>query len=100
MKDNAQCFQISKQILKDFKPEPFIVQREPFLTKCYTTNSSPLLVTIGFLGQIRQISSQFHFHVFELELFCLSSCYCVSNSEIGHSVLFESRQITLAQGSV
>ena len=31
------------------------------------------VINIGFLGQMRQISCQFHFHAFELKLFCLSS---------------------------
>ena len=44
--------------------------------------------TIGFLSQIRQMSNQFHFHEFELKLFCLSSCYCVSYSEFDHSISF------------
>ena len=44
--------------------------------------------TIGFLSQIRQMSNQFHFHAFELKLFCLSSCYCVSYSEFDHSISF------------
>ena len=43
---------------------------------------------IGFLGQIRQMSSQFHFRAFVLKLFCLSSRYCVSTSEFGHSISF------------
>ena len=32
------------------------------------------------------MSSQFHFHAFEFKLFCISSCYCVSNSEFGHKM--------------
>ncbi len=43
---------------------------------------------IGFLGQIRKMSSQFNFRALEFKLFCLSSCYCVSNSESGHSISF------------
>ena len=31
--------------------------------------------TIGFLGQIRQMSSQFNVHAFKLKLFCLSCFY-------------------------
>ena len=43
---------------------------------------------IGFLGQIQQMDSQFHFHAFVLKLVCLSGFYCVSNSEFGHSISF------------
>ena len=43
---------------------------------------------IGFLGQIRQIRSQSHFHAFKLKLFCLSICYYISNSEFGHPISF------------
>ena len=34
------------------------------------------------------MSSQFHFHAFKLKLFCLSSYYCISNSEFGQSSSF------------
>lgn len=41
-----------------------------------------------FIGQFRQMSSQVHFHVYELKLFCLSCCYYVLNSEFSHSISF------------
>ena len=56
-----------------------LLQREPLIT---------MFFTIGFLVQIRQMSSQFHFRAFGLKLFCRSSCYCVSNSDFGHSISF------------
>ena len=42
------------------------------------------IINIGFLGQIRQMSSQFKFHAFELKLFCFSSCtaFKIQNSAI------------------
>ena len=54
------------------------------LPKIYNNSNN----NIGFLGQIRQMSSQFHYHACEFKLFCLSSCYWVSNSEFGHSISF------------
>ena len=51
----------------------------------------------GFLGQIRQIISQFHFHAFELKLFCLSSFQIQSSA---FQFCFESSQIPLALCSI
>ena len=55
---------------------------------CYLVGLYVMGLHIGFLGQIRQMSSQFNFLAFELKLFCCSSCYCVSNSEFGRSISF------------
>ena len=71
------------------------VVRHTFLQKIWCTKRVGFFLHsfIGFLGQIRQMSSQFHFQALELKLFCLTGFYCVSNSEFAHSISFWGIQV-------
>ena len=82
------------QDLLNYKP-PEQDQQDP-----KTVRHLSIINTRGFLGQIRQISSQFHFRAFELKLFAspVVTAFQIQNSVI--QFRFQSSQIPLALCSI
>ena len=76
----VECFQMldfgtSKSNSEVSKSNSNILEEKYFFLENYVTSKGAvshniiIIIIIGFLGQIRQMSSQFHFHAFELNCF-------------------------------